>query len=121
MKNEVSKTTAQLDAKKAESMVIVRAYQAMNPTPETAESVFKQLAEQYPERSTQSVRQVLVTAKVYVKPLKTKVARTESGEVVTKDDLAEQICSLIGYGADSESLAKANKGILTAILAKLQG
>lgn len=121
MEKSVSKTTQTLDAKKAESMAIIRAYQALSPTPETAEMVFKQLAEQFPERSPQSVRQVLVTGKVYVKPVKTKVARSESGEVVTKDDLAEQICSLIGYGADSESLAKANKGILTAILAKLQG
>lgn len=121
MEKSISKTTAQLDAKKAESMAIVRAYNALNPTAETAEQAFKALAEQFPERSPQSVRQVLVTAKVYVKPLKTKVARSETGEVVTKDDLAEQICSLIGYGADSESLAKANKGILTAILSKLQG
>lgn len=121
MEKTVSKTTAQLDAKKLESMAIIRAYKGMNPTPETAESVFKALTEQFPERSAQSVRQVLVTGKVYVKPVKTKVARSESGEVITKDDLAEKICSLIGYNADSESLAKANKGILTAILAKLEG
>ena len=121
MEKTVSKTTQTLDAKKMESMAIIRAYNALNPTPDNAESVFKQLAEQFPERSPQSVRQVLVTAKVYVKPLKAKVARTESGEVITKDDLAEQICSLIGYSADSESLAKANKSILQAILNKLQG
>lgn len=121
MDKSISKTTQTLEAKKIESMAIIRAYNALNPTPETAETAFKELAEQFPERSPQSVRQVLVTAKVYVKPLKTKVARAESGEVITKDDLAEQICTIIGYGADSESLAKANKGILTAILAKLQG
>lgn len=121
MEKTVSKTTAQLDAKRIESMKIVRAYNALNPTPDNAEAVFKALADQFPERSLQSVRQVLVTAKVYVKPLRAKVARSESGEIITKDDLAEQICTLIGYNADSESLAKANKGILTAILAKLQG
>jgi hypothetical protein len=68
------------------------------------------------------VTQILVRAGLYVKPEAVKKsARAENGEVLTRDALAEKICTAIGFEGDSDSLAKANKAILMTILAKLEG
>lgn len=92
----------------------------VNATPQNTRSLVESIATQT-GKSKESVTQILVRAGLYVKPEQVKkAARTENGEVLTRDALAEKICHAIGFVGDSDSLAKANKAILMTILAKLE-